>query len=147
MIDYIKYQLELAKLFKQKKSIHDTFTKEIHSAQNEGKSRKEIDSIEAEAYFERRWIDENISILVTDYLIRNANRRFVPVPSRDENGMWEECDIVSKRYVLTNAGISKLQTSLRLDNKERNEIALKILAAITGIIGAATGLLAVWLSR
>jgi hypothetical protein len=147
MIDYIKYRLELVKLFKEKKSIGDLYAKEIHKSQKQAKHREEIELIEAEFSFERRWIDENISLLVTDFLLRRADRRFVPVPSRDDAGMWEQCDLVNNRYTLTSAGISKLQTSLRLENKERNEIVLKILAAITGIIGAVTGLLAVWLSR
>jgi len=147
MIDYIRHRRKLAKLFKQRKSICDVYAGEIRKARKEGKTREGIESIEAEAHFERRMIDEDISILVTDYLIMRANRRFVPVPSRDEDGMWEQCDVVNNRYVLTNTGISKLRTSLRLEKKERNEMVLKILAAITGIIGAATGLLAVWLNN
>jgi hypothetical protein len=147
MIDYIRYRRKIAGLFRQRKSMGDAYAREIHNAREEGRPREEIESIEADAHSERHIIDEDISILVTDYLLMNANRRFVPIPSHDEDGMWKQCDAVSNRYVLTNAGISKLLASLRSEKKERNEIVLKTLAAITGIIGAATGFLAVWLKK
>lgn len=147
MIDYIRYRRQLAKLFKRRKSLHDIYVKEIRKAHQERKPRDDLAVLEAEASFEQRMINEEISILVTGYLIMRANLRFIPVPSRSEDGMWEECEFESNRFVLTDAGISKLRTSLRSEWKERNEMVIKVLAAITGIIGAATGFLAVWLKK
>jgi hypothetical protein len=147
MIDYVRYRLHLAKLFRQRTSTTDFFHRKISKAKKEGKPRVYLSELDAEAYFERRMVNEDISILVTDYLIRQANLSFLPVPAHSENGMWEQCEFDSGRFVLTAAGISKLRTSVRSEKKERNEMVIKTLAAITGIIGTATGLLAVWLKK
>lgn len=95
------------------------------------------------AYVEDSMIEEEIAILATDYITQMARRRFVPIPSHDQNGMWDQCNKMSNRYILTHRGISQLRSSLRKDRKEQVELVVMILAVLTGIIGAATGLWAV----
>jgi len=80
---------------------------------------------------------------VTDYLIDEARRNFVPIPDRDEPGMWEECHQLSLRQVLTNKGVSILRQSLREERKSRHEWWILALSTLVGIIGALTGLIAV----
>lgn len=145
MLDYIKYRIKLGEFYKQKTSIRESYSNEIRRAKMQGMSFEDIDSLWAEARIEVETIEESISTHVTDYLLLCANRRFVPIPSYDEMGMWEKCKLISSRYVLTNIGISRLRTALRSEMKERYEMVSIILAAITGIIGAATGLIAVLL--
>lgn len=72
-----------------------------------------------------------------------ARRRFVPIPSRETDEMWEQCDTISNRYVLTDKGISQLRSSLRKEFKAQVELIVTVLAVLTGIIGAITGLVAV----
>jgi len=143
MIEYIKYYLNLTKLFKNKERIRVEYTNDIRRAKKEGKSKDSVEAMKHQLYFEIQVIDEEISILVTNYLIRKANRRFIPIPSHDEFGIWEQCDNISNRYVLTNLGISNLRSSIRIEQKEQNEMILTILAALTGIIGAATGFVSI----
>ena len=88
-------------------------------------------------------LDEEISILTTDNLIRKARRRFVPIPPHETEEMWEQCDKISNRYVLTNKGISELRSSLRKERKEQVELIVMILATLTGFVGEITGLVAV----
>lgn len=143
MVDYFRYRRTLSKLLRQKTRLRAVFRAEISKAHREGKPRAEIESLESQGHFEESMVDEEIAILATDHLIRKAQRRFVPVPARDEGGMWIQCDRISNRYVLTNRGISHLRSCLRTERKEQVEIFVIVVAVITGIIGAATGLVAV----
>ena len=143
MIEYLKYRAKLTKLFRQKEAIRSAYADDIRKARKEGKPSDDIQFLEHSSYFEESMVDEEISILATDNLIRKARRRFVPTPSRDDDGMWEQCDTISNRYVLTSKGISELRSSLRNERKEQVELVVMVLAILTGIIGAATGLVAV----
>jgi len=143
MIEHLKYRGKLAKLFRQKEAIRSAYADDIRKARKEDKPSIDIQSLEYSSYFEETMVDEEISILATDSLICKARRRFVPTPSREDEGMWEQCNTVSNRYVLTNKGISELRSSLRKERKEQVEFVVMILAILTGIIGAATGLVAV----
>ena len=143
MTEYCKYRAKLAKLFRQKERLRAAFAADIRKAQKDSKSREDIQSLEHQSYFEESMIDEEIAILATDNLIRKARRRFVPIPSHDTDGMWEQCNTISNRYVLTDQGISQLRSSLQKERKEHAEIVVMVLAVLTGIIGAVTGLVAV----
>lgn len=143
MTEYYRYRAKLAKLFRQKESLRSAFTSDIRKAQKGCKSRKDIQSLEHQSCFEESIIDEEIAILATDNLIRKAKRRFMPIPSHDTDGMWVQCNTISNRYVLTNQGISQLRSSLHKERKEHAELVVMVLAVLTGIIGAITGLVAV----
>ena len=130
-------------MFRQKEKKHTAFATDIQKAWKDGKPQVDIQALEHKSYVEQKMIDEEISILTSDYLIRKARRRFVFLPSRETDEMWEHCEMISTRYVLTNQGISQLQSSLRKRLKEQVEIIMLLLAALTGIIGAVTGFVAV----
>lgn len=145
MIDYIKYRYKLEQLFRQKKRLWEAYDTDIQIARKEGKPKEDIELLECEAWSEKDRILEDISILITDYLINRATRKFVPIPSLKEMEFWERCKVIHNRYILTDTGIRDLRSSLRLEQKERNESLVPIIAALTGIIGAATGLVALLL--
>lgn len=117
--------------------------RERQEAISEKKSRDDIAAIESFAWFEESMIDEEIAILVTDYLVTEARQNFVPIPSREDKECWEQCQRISERHVLSSTGISKLRSVLRAEAKEKKELFLKVLAAVTGVLGAITGLVAV----
>lgn len=143
MIEYMQYRAKLAGLFRRKEAMRNGYTEDIRKAQNEHKPRVDIRSLEDESYFEDSMLDEEIALLTTDYLIRKARRCFVPIPSHESDGMWEQCNKMSNRYVLTDAGISELRSSLRKERKEQVELVVMVIATLTGVIGAVTGLVAV----
>jgi hypothetical protein len=142
MIEYFKYRAKLIKLFCQKETVRSAFAEDIRKAQKEHRT-KDVESLEYESFFEESLLDEEISILATDNLIRKARRHFVPIPTNEVDGMWEQCSKISTRYVLTNKGISELRSSLRKERKEKVELVVIILATLTGVVGAVTGLVAV----
>lgn len=147
MFESIKYRLELSKLFKRKKKINQNYSKLIRVAEKEKRPEEEIDGLCSEAAFEDDILDEEISLLVTNYLEGQSKRYFLPLPERNDQKMWTECGIISKQRVLTSHGISEVRSALRKEAKERMEIIFTFLVILTGIIGAITGLLAILLRR
>ncbi len=145
MIDYFKQRRKLSRLFDKKEKIRLSYKDDIQKARKERKPKEDIQLLEHDAWFEQRLIDEEISILTTDRLTRRAQRHFVPIPSIKEDGMWTKCEFAENRYILTSSGISKVRSLLRSEHKEGLELVLKILAALTGIVGAIIGLVAVLL--
>lgn len=143
MIDYAKYRIALRRLFKQKQKVRAAYAKHVTSARKDDKNAKEISSLEYEAWYEEDMINEDISILVTTYLVSKATKHFISIPPRKDEGMWEQCNKISERFVLTNAGISALRSSIRAEAKERRDLLIPLIAALTGIIGIVTGLIAV----
>ncbi len=143
MIEYLQYRAKLTQLFRQKERLSADFTEKIRKAQKAGKPTEDIQSLENDWYFGEHCIDEEIASLATDNLIRKARRWFVPISSYDADGMWKRCDTINNRYVLTNQGISQLSSSLRKEHKERAELLVMVLSVLIGIVGAATGLVAV----
>lgn len=143
MIDYLRYRMALRKLSKQKRKIRRAYTKDLASARAAGKNINDLRSLESDAWFEESMVDEEIALLITDFLVSKADKHFISTPSRKEEGMWEQCEKISERYVLTKAGISAVRSTIRAEAKERRDLFLPVIAALTGIIGTITGMIAV----
>jgi hypothetical protein len=146
MLETIKHRYRLSRLFCEKRRLKNDYAARIREAGNKvGASEAKRDLI-SEASFEQGLVDDSISMLVTRELRRQADRLFVPVPDYEDQKMWTET-IAGDRRVLTPIGISTLRAAVRAELGQRRESLLKLLAALTGISGAATGFIAVWLRR
>jgi hypothetical protein len=66
----------------------------------------------------------------------------VPLPDSADKELWEDQSYV-RASVLTPKGFWELKKLIRQEKRERREVFLVWLAALTGIIGATTGLVAV----
>lgn len=139
----LKYRLGIRKLLRKKKKIYVSYLAELRKVKNNGGLKDDIDAIEASAAFENAMIMEEISILITNYYRALAAHYFLPMPPLEDEGVWEQCSITSYQWVLTNKGISELRSTIRKEKRERLELALTIIAMVTGVIGAITGLCAV----
>lgn len=144
MIDYIRYRVTLRRLSKRKKKIRAAYAKDLISARATSKNMDELRSLESEAWFEESMVDEEIALLVTDYLVSKAGKHFIATPSRKEEVMWEQCNKISERFFLTNAGVSALRSTIRAEARERRDLILPIIAVLIGVIGTITGLIAFW---
>ncbi|NQU28639.1 MAG: hypothetical protein HQ528_10150 [Candidatus Marinimicrobia bacterium] len=101
--------------------------------------RAEISSICA---FEEQCLQEDIDILMTEYLIGLANSNFVPTPT--DNDHWQNCEhVYPNRKVLTAKGISVLQSLLRQERHDKSILLIQIGSVVIGIIGALTALFAI----
>lgn len=143
MFERLRFSLAVRRLIKQQNETDKTYKDSIQ-AERQGQNRyEEIEGIRAEAghyWFE---IEDEISRLRTRYLCRTANRLILPIPNRKNDKMWEDTTSDAIEKVLTTAGIAELRSLIRKEKKERVEQAAILIAALTGIIGTITGLLAV----
>ncbi|MHB0925360.1 MAG: hypothetical protein ACYC1F_02500 [Gallionellaceae bacterium] len=93
--------------------------------------------------------EEETDLELTRYLIRQSQRLHVPLPRyRNDDGSesehWREGSLTYYR-MLTTEGVAKLRDEIRREKKARHEskaVWIPWLSAITGAIGAATGLVA-----
>ncbi len=109
----------------------------------------ELQELQVEWYSESEPIEEELRSIFADKLVKKANRLKVPIPpkcitGRDEvNGNWQRGTFTGLWY-LTSEGLSKLRSSIRAERRERRDAAAFWIAVLTGLIGALTGLIAVW---
>ena len=97
----------------------------------------------AEFRSEADFIEDELMLLVSSYWMSVANRLLIPIPEfQEDGGAWEESR-TSGRYYLTKQALSELRTAIRREQKNRQEVWLPWLAALTGLVGALTGLAAV----
>ena len=146
MFNYLKYRFKLKKLSNSNRKTQDCFSKKISEAHKQKKPKNEIASLRDDAFFEYKMIQEEIDILITNYLRKKAHNLFVPLPTLpdiDNHKMWIKCNTISNQNVLTTLGIHTTKNAIRKEKKEKNEIVFMWAMFLIGLIGAVTGLIAV----
>lgn len=110
---------------------------------------KKVESLEMDHMYEIQLDQEESDLELTRYLTRQARRLHVPVPKYanddgTESEYWYEGSLTHYR-MLTTEGVSRLRDEIRREKKARHEakaVWIPWLSALTGAIGAATGLVA-----
>lgn len=140
------YWWKLRRLQREKGKILAGYKLDKEKAEREKKAKKEVEHIEQNAMFESDLMDDEIESLASRYLIQLAQRLLLPIPeySRDTNA-WKQSRLTG-RIRLTRSSMAALRSRIRTERKERRESAMLWIAALTGVLGALTGLLAVWKS-
>lgn len=142
MIAWLRFQMRsraLERTIDKISRLHNKAVQELQSPTCEDKQR-----LYAQFHSEQLIYEEELAVLTSSYMISLARRMFLPVPDfKPEGGAWEEAS-TSGRYYLNAQALSTLRSSIRKERKERHEICLLWLAALTGLVGAVTGLVAVW---
>ncbi len=129
------------------------YAKDIAAARA-AKDRDKVESLEHDHQFEMQMHEEEADLELTRYLIRQARRLHVPLPrykndDGSESEHWYEGSLTYYR-MLTTEGVAKLRDEIRREKKARHEskaVWIPWLSAITGAIGAATGLIALLINR
>lgn len=108
--------------------------------------REQLQQLYEEREHESAPIEEELSWLETRWLLDKARRLHLPVPEtptgEDEDADWIRMD--SGRWCLKPEGHSKIRALIRAESKEQREALIAYATLIIGIIGALTGLIAVW---
>ena len=142
----ISYRWKLRKLHRLISKTVDVYKRLQEKARKEKKPREDIESLISEEIFEVDIIDDEIETLECRYVIESARKLVLPLPDFDKNGdTWEESKITG-RFRLSKKAMVDIRSLVRKERKERREGMMFWLAALTGIIGALSGLLAVWKS-
>lgn len=140
---------ERIRLAWSRRAIQRSYGKDIAAARN-AKKHNEVAELEGDERFEMQLQEELEDSFFTTSLLRKARCLKVPVPSiwnpdGTESDHWYEGRQTGGRY-LSAVGIRDLRQEMRQEVKDRHESRsrnLVWLTALTGVIGSATGLIAV----
>lgn len=138
MFEVIKYRWELRKLEKECDRIQDAYAKLKKNAKGD-----EHERLHWEEGSEVVPLLEKIDTLKTRRFCQIAERLMVPLPESKDKELWKELNYIGERRALTDKGFWELKRLIRQEERERREGFIVWLAALTGIIGAITGLVAV----
>lgn len=137
----------------RRKWLQSEYAKEIKTAQKNGEFQK-ASEIENTRRMELDLHDEQEDEYITNRLLDQARRFRVPIPHRyspdnTESDHWYEGHYTGQWY-LTDLGVSTLRSEIRNEQKARHEIRAQWvvwLSGLTGLLGAATGLVALLASK
>jgi hypothetical protein len=132
----------------QRSLLDRAYAKDIAAARRAKESAK-VAELESSHMFELQMHDEDEDSFITRRLLSKARRLRVPIPRRynqdgSHSDLWYEGSNTG-RSCLTTEGMSTLREQLRKEVKARHELRSQWtvwLAALTGLIGAITGLVA-----
>ena len=124
------------------KKLGKTFDPLIAQAKKEGDEEK-YEGLISELLMERDFID--IDSLISRRIIRRANGLDLPIPPYSDKEAWER-NRATGAYYLTAKGRADLRSLSRKEKRERFEYWARWIVLLTGLIGAATGLVAVLFS-
>jgi hypothetical protein len=83
--------------------------------------------------------------LLSDYLISEAYRLFIPLPNWDKQDQAGNGD--TAKYVLNRDAINELRSAIRAERKARAERFLMWVPGIVGILGALIGLVSILVGK
>lgn len=132
----------------QRTLLDRSYAKDILAARK-SKDKEKVESLERDHRFEIDLHDEEEDAHLTKALLGKARRLRVPIPHRynedkTESEHWYEGHYTGRWY-LTSRGVAALREEIRRELKARHESRAQWvvwLSALTGVIGAVTGLVA-----
>jgi hypothetical protein len=133
----------------QRALLDRTYARDIAAARKQ-KDNEKVKQLESDHRFEMELHEEDEDAYITKRLLAKARRLRVPIPRRQtsdgqESEHWYESNYTG-RWHLTTLGIATLRSEIRSEIKAHHESRsywVVWLSAITGVVGAITGLVAV----
>ena len=138
---------DLWKAQRSKAKLDDDYRKKAASLLKANK-HEDHEILLSDWHFDGREAEEIINALVTRKLVSQANKLDLPIPSyprrgqEDESQFWYYSEDGSQR-ILTSKGRLELRDSIRREKRERFDARARWVTLITGLIGAAIGLVTV----
>lgn len=132
-----------------------SYRRDMAKARKQGASQDTRDGIQHGYWAETDELDQELEQLRTKRLLRMAHRLDVPYPQPpwhsevQRNEYWAQGDMTGEWYLST-TGFNKVRADIRAEIKARHDARahwVAWIAAITGLLGALTGLVAVWLDK
>lgn len=141
---WLRYQKGLFTAQRRHTKLSGVYDRLFQKARQDKSDKSQLDSLEWERRSELGFIEDQIEALVSGALIAEAHRLMLPIPEYQEDGaFWERSSFTGGAF-LTRKGMVELRASIRAERAARRDGALAWFAALTGIVGAITGLVAVW---
>lgn len=134
---------------RQRSKLEKAYSQELVKARNE-KQWGEVQKLEFSRSAELQLIDEEEDAFLTRSLLVQARSMRLPIPrlynpDKTESDSWYVGNYTGGHY-LTTKGVVQLRQEIRRELKARHEMRAHWtvwLSALTGIVGSATGLLAI----
>ena len=139
MINYISFRFQMLRLSFKRNKTAKSYNSVVKLAPEDSQERRERSD---EAMHFISFIDLQIRELHTDYLRKIANKMILALPNRKDETLWDKPSGYSKS-ILTNKGIFELKRQIRLEKKEKRDIAFSWISLLIGLLGAAIGLISV----
>jgi hypothetical protein len=151
MFDALKYYRTIRRLNAELNRTCKAHSAIIERRKKDGLSGDELHNLEQELVFDEWEIEDRIKSLMSRRLCKEAASYRVPIPSHNDEDVWEKSDRSFIGYFLTPKGYAELRAAVRKEKNERwQSWALRlqvlgpILAGLTGAMGALIGLLTIW---
>ena len=141
MIQFFKDKLELKKAKEQLKDEERPYLEDLKKAKKEGKSQDEIDMLVAEMRAVCQPYEFDVNLLESQHILNQAHKLYLPAPDYEDENMY---DRVFNYRILNERGKLHLMKNIQKEKRERTDILLKRISIFIGLIGALTGLVAVW---
>jgi hypothetical protein len=132
--------------------IKRAYDRDVERLTQTGANHDEIQCLLQDASFETDMAQEQIQIILSARLFHKVNRLGIPSPryTDPDSDLWERSH--RGQVYLSLKGQSELRSRIRQEEKERREatafwvkdILVPVLSVLLGIIGATTGLVAIF---
>lgn len=142
----LRFWFKRRKLLRQLDEIalaHEKARSELRTA-----SADDLRRLSDDFHFEHSLADDELRRLTTRYVVAEANRLMIPTPEFiADGGDWQESDLTPGHYYLKTPALCALRAAIRAEKKEVRDQWLSWVPAITGLVGALTGLAAILLKK
>ncbi|MHA7882763.1 hypothetical protein [Nitratireductor rhodophyticola] len=143
MFDWLQYQWHLFKLQRDLRRTEKAFDDEFANARAAENRVERIRQVEEDKRWEMELVRDEISVLVTRYLIARADKMFLPHPQYGQGkDFWANSRQLGTQY-LTPKGITEIRNTIRTERADASSYWVTLLSAATGLVGALTGLVAI----
>ncbi len=141
---------EVWKLNSRLSKIQRAYAKDQNKLSKQKADQDKFEALSAFAYSARHTVENDIDLALTLRLVRKARSLDVEIPLINDAPMWHQ-DTETKRYMLTPRGRAHMRKMIDEEKARRFEVKTRwvtklivpLLAALIGIIGSLTGLVAV----
>jgi len=132
MIERRKFERDLRRLKREQEEKDKSYQAQIEKAKADKKDKEEIEELRSEGAYHYYLFQQEKEVLLTKYLVSQANEHLVPVPKYTDETMWEEYD--EGRRHLTPLGAQKLKADIHDEIKKKWELRYIWLQPLTNII-------------
>lgn len=143
MLEELSYQWRLRRLQAVQRKLRRKYDSEMKRLAKAKASLDEKAHLGWEYSTEDDIVENELMLLRSRHLVAVASRLFIPTPQNDEtSAVWVSAQDGSGRLHLTLEAQRDLAAEIRKERSGRSERFRLWLAGLTGLVGAATGLVA-----
>lgn len=138
MFEPLKHYIAVQKAARHRERRRRDFARDIRIAQGK-KNYEEVESLKNYQHMELSFVDEEIDIDNSDYIIALAHRYLVPLPEGDEH--WQKSEAFGRGY-LSRKGAAQVRNDIRAERKAMWDYWQARITLVLSVFGSVVALLA-----